>query len=173
MARLRQAFSCALLLTLAATGATAHADWRAPPSSLTFETPHGTLSVQTSEYIYESRLYLDGVPIQPAIQGRLDITYAYQIGDDHATLVSVSDGNAQCPVHYLWVTLSRKGYRLSPSIGSCSKQIKVSAKGAQLILTTPNPQQAGKVDVYTYDGISVSKRIRAATRAEASAAASR
>ena len=151
------------LLLAAAAVSPARANWPAPPSSLVFESPYGTLSVETSEYIYESRLYLNQAPVQPALQGLLDITYAYEINDAHAALVAVSDGNAQCAVRYHWVVLKRNGYRVSPALGSCSKRIKVTAKGAQLILATPNPQDGGKVDVYTYDGNSVKKRTRAAT----------
>lgn len=169
-ARLQRALSYLAGLALAGISVNAAAEWRALPSSLAFETPYGTLSVQTREYIYESKLYLDNVLIQPLIQGRLDITYAYQIDDAHAALISISDGNTQCPVQYVWVTLHNKGYRVSPTFGSCSKQIKVNAKGALLILTTPNAQQAGKVDVYTYDGNRISKRVRTATRSETGAA---
>ncbi|MCB5362907.1 hypothetical protein H0484_03945 [Pusillimonas sp. CC-YST705] len=169
LASLFRAISYTFLLGLAVLEPRAHAEWRDPPSSLSFETPHGTLSVQTSEYFYDSRLYLDGTPLQPAVQGRLDITYAYQIDDAHAALIAISDGETQCAVHYMWVVLDRTGYRISPRIGSCSKQIKVAAKGSQLVLTTPSAQHADKVDVYTYDGTAITKRTRAATKAEVAA----
>ncbi|MFO8212403.1 hypothetical protein R2K36_33625, partial [Pseudomonas aeruginosa] len=90
-ARLQRALSYLAGLALAGISVNAAAEWRALPSSLAFETPYGTLSVQTREYIYESKLYLDNVLIQPLIQGRLDITYAYQIDDAHAALISISD----------------------------------------------------------------------------------
>lgn len=142
--------------------------WEAPPSALVFETPHGTLQVRTREYVYESRLYLNDTPVQPSINGLINITYAYQIDDTHAALIAVNDGNGECPVHYYWITLNKKGYELSPKLGSCSPHIRVSVQGTSLILATPNPQQANKVDVYTYDGKTIRKRTRAATTAESS-----
>lgn len=166
--RLLRILSCAGLLATTAVAAPALADWQQPPSSTIFETPYGTLSVQASEYIYESKLYLGEAPVRPAIQGLLDITYAYEVADAHAALVAVSDGNAQCPIHYRWVVLNRSGYHISPPVGSCSKLIKVSAEGMLLTLTTPNAQDAGKVDIYGYDGKRIRKRTRAATPAEAS-----
>lgn len=144
----------------------ATAGWPEPPSSTVYESVYGTLTVETSEYIYESKLYLNNKPIQPALHGLLDISYAYELKDAHAALVAVSDGNQQCAIRYHWVVLKRKGYQVSPAFGSCSEHIKVTSKGTRLILSTPSTKAADKVDVYIYYDNHIEKHTRAATEAE-------
>ena len=157
-------FTALAATLLASSPAMAH--WPEPPSSVAFESPFGTLTVETSEYVYESRLYLNNKPIRPALQGLLDISYVYDLKDAHAALVAVSDGNPQCPVRYHWVVLKRNSYTVSPAFGSCSQQIKVSSKGARHIVATPSAQSAGQVDVYIYYDNRIEQYKRAATPGE-------
>ena len=144
----------------------AMAQWPEPPSAVTFESPYGTLTVETSEYVYESELYLNNKPVQPTLQGLLDISYIYDLKQAHAVLVSVSDGNPKCAVRYHWVVLKPNGYSVSPAFGSCSELIKVSSKGKRLIVATPSAQNPSEIDVYIYYDNHIEKRSRAATSAE-------
>jgi hypothetical protein len=137
------------------------ATWPVSPSRLTFETPYGNLHVATSEYIYESRLQIDGADITPEVRGILNITYAFSLPKAQVALVSVSTGNNICPVAYRWVTLKESGYTVSSEFGSCSEQIQVSARGRIFTMRTPNSQKPDKIDIYTYDGKTIKRRIAA------------
>jgi hypothetical protein len=121
-------------------------------------TPYGTLNVATSEYIYESQLRIDDVNVSPAIRGILNITYAFNMAKAQVALVSINNGNNQCPIVYRWVVLQKSGYKVSPEFGSCTDQIKVSAKGRVLTMQTPNTQKPDKIDIYTYDGKTLKQR---------------
>ncbi|CAM5412238.1 putative protein OS=Eoetvoesiella caeni OX=645616 GN=DFR37_103448 PE=4 SV=1 [Eoetvoesiella caeni] len=134
--------------------------WPPLPSRLDFATPYGKLGIKSYEYVYESRLQIDDVEIRPPIEGLLNITYAFDLPDAEAALVSVSDGDLQCPFKYRWVVLHRKGYSVSPPIGACSEKIKVSVKGRRFFLETPNNQKADKIDTYIYDGKALTRRSR-------------
>lgn len=143
-------------LLLAAAGqiaaANSPATWPVSPSRLNLPTPYGDLQIATSEYVYESTLRIDGVDVTPSVQGMLNITYAFSTSKAHVALVSINSGNNACPVTYRWVVMQKSGYTVSPEFGSCSDQIKVSAKGRLFTLQTPSPQKPDKIDIYTYDG---------------------
>lgn len=132
--------------------------WPAPPKLIELSTPYGTLAVGDSEYVYEARLKLDGVQVEPPITGMLSISYAFDMPDRQAALVSISKGNDACPVIYRWVILKADGYQISPEFGSCSEHIKVSADAKKLTLQTPNRESPGKVDTYVYDGKTVTQK---------------
>jgi hypothetical protein len=134
------------------------ATWPVSPSRLHLATPYGTLNVATSEYIYESQLRIDDVNVSPAIRGILNITYAFNMAKAQVALVSINNGNNQCPIVYRWVVLQKSGYKVSPEFGSCTDQIKVSAKGRVLTMQTPNTQKPDKIDIYTYDGKTLKQR---------------
>lgn len=134
------------------------ADWPIPPSRLTLPTPYGTLSIKASDYIYESRLMLDNVELQPKIEGLLNIPYAFAMPKALAALVSINSGNSLCPIVYRWVTVRKEGYKMSAEFGSCSNQIKVSVKGHKFTLATPNSQKPDKIDIYVYDGKTIQQR---------------
>lgn len=145
---------------LAGAGGAAYGntDWPAAPSRLQLETPYGHLHVSQSDYVYESRLLLDDEPIQPVVEGLLNIPYAYSSSRYHVALVSIDSGHSSCPVAYQWITLSAKGYDITPPFGSCSSAIRVAAKGTRFTLETPSQDTPGRVDVYVYDGKSVKKK---------------
>ncbi len=142
----------------APAGWAASIDWPAQPSHLQLETPYGTLGVRTSEYVYESRLQIDNTDVQPAVRGLLNITYAFNLPTASVALVSISSGDNQCPMSYRWVTLKKDSHTVSPAFGSCSEQIKVSARHGALTLQTPNTEKADKIDVYVYDGKTIKLR---------------
>jgi len=158
-------FQILAALTLAAVNLVAVANspptWPVSPSRLAFETPYGNLQVASSEYVYESRLQIDGADITPEVRGILNITYAFSLPKAQVALVSVSTGNNICPVAYRWVTLKESGYTVSSEFGSCSEQIQVSAKGRIFTMRTPNSQKPDKIDIYTYDGKTIKRRIAA------------
>jgi len=127
---------------------------------MAFKTPYGTLGIRSSEYVYESRLYIDDGDVEPVVVGLLNIPYAFSMEKSEVALVSISNGDNECPVSYRWVILNKKGYKVSPPFGSCSSQIKVWVQGRKLALQTPNPEKPDKMDTYVYDGKSVKKRTR-------------
>jgi hypothetical protein len=146
----------------AASSAAVHAAdpvWPPQPSRLELESPYGKLNVLASEYVYEALLRLDDVPIKPQIRGILNIPYAFSLPKSHAALVSISSGDNDCPIAYRWVILRKTGYKVSPKFGSCSEHIKVSAQGPRFTVRTPNRENPGKIDVYIYDGKTLSQRI--------------
>src|SRR3546814_12494448 len=130
--------------------ATAPVTWPVSPSRLHLSTPYGTLQVATSEYVYESQLRIDGAEVSPTVRGILNITYAFSMPTAQVALVSIGNGNNQCPIVYRWVVLQKSGYTVSPEFGSCSNQIKVSAKGRVLTLQTRSEERrVGKECVST------------------------
>jgi len=142
-----------LVILLGNPGASAASvNWPPLPSRLKLETPFGTLGIHTSEYVYESRLHIDDIDIDPPIKGLLNITYAFSLPKSQIALISVSDGNNDCPVSYRWVVLEKDGYKVSPAFGSCSTQVKVSVRSGAFKLETPNSKKPDKIDVYVYDG---------------------
>ncbi len=149
---LRQLLSIVALLCASNATASAPATWPASPSLLELDTTYGIVSIDTSEYVYESRLLINGYEVDPTIRGRLNISYAFNLPTSGAALVSIDTGNDVCPISYRWVILDQAGYTLSPAFGSCSGQILVSATRTQFTLKTPSPQKPDKIDVYTYDG---------------------
>ncbi|HUH86630.1 MAG TPA: hypothetical protein VL003_01085 [Pusillimonas sp.] len=138
--------------------AAASSNWPETPSRLVFDTPYGTLQVKNNEYLYESRLHFNDTDVAPVIEGLLNIPYAFSLPAAQVALVSINSGNTDCPVSYRWVVLTKKGYTISPSFGSCSEQIKVTVKGRSFLVQTPSTQMPDKIDVYAYDGKTVSKR---------------
>lgn len=154
----RWAAGALLMATSLLASATSPATWPVSPSRLHLATPYGTLNVATSEYIYESQLRIDDVNVSPAIRGILNITYAFNMAKAQVALVSINNGNNQCPIVYRWVVLQKSGYTVSPEFGSCTDQIKVSAKGRVLTMQTPNTQKPDKIDIYTYDGKTLKQR---------------
>ncbi|NGM87687.1 hypothetical protein G5B35_10260 [Parapusillimonas sp. SGNA-6] len=148
----------ALIASAQALAADPADPWPVSPSVMQLATPYGNLHVATSEYIYESRLRLNDVNIEPAIQGILNITHAFSLPKAHVVLVSINSGNNVCPIRYRWVVLRADGYDVSPEFGSCSDKIKVSAKGQKLTLKTPSLQKPDKIDVYIYDGKTIRHR---------------
>jgi hypothetical protein len=149
-------------IALIASGQVLSADkadaWPVSPSVMQLATPYGELHVVTSEYVYESRLRLNGADIEPAIKGILNITHAFSLPKAQVALVSINNGNNVCPIRYRWVVLQADAYKVSPEFGSCSDKIKVSAKGRTLMLKTPSMQKPDKIDVYTYDGKTIQHR---------------
>ena len=148
----------ALLLACAPLTAGSETGWPPAPKLIELATPYGILAVGASEYVYEARLQLDGAPVEPPIEGMLNISYAFSMRDSQAALVSISRGNEACPVAYRWVVLNAKGYRISPEFGSCSEQIRVSADSRRLTLQTPSQESPDQVDVYVYDGKAVTRK---------------
>lgn len=143
----------------AAIGNTTHAAvsalWPAAPSRLHLDTPYGELGVSSSDYVYESHLTFNGQKTTPNITGKLNIPYAFSTQKFHIALISINSGRKSCPVVYTWVVLNNDGYHLSPEFGSCSEQIRVSAKGSTFIVETPDTKEPEKVNTYVYDGKSV------------------
>ncbi len=129
--------------------------WPVSPSRMQLATPYGNMNVVNSEYVYESRLQIDGADVAPPIRGILNITYAFQMRVSLAALISINSGNNGCPITYRWIVLDKSGYKVSPEFGSCNDQIKVSAKGRRLTLHTPSLHTPGKIDAYVYDGKTV------------------
>lgn len=144
-----------------AAAATSPASWPVSPSRLALDTPYGKLHIATSEYVYESRLMIDGADVAPAVHGILNITYAYSLPKAQVALVSINTGYNTCPVAYRWVVLEASGYTVSPEFGSCSEQIKVTARGRVFTMRTPNSQKPDKIDIYTYDGKTIKRRMAA------------
>ncbi|MEO6985628.1 MAG: hypothetical protein ABI155_09815 [Paralcaligenes sp.] len=146
--------ACVIFFACLHPGQATETTWPVPPSRLSLPTPYGTLDIKTSGYIYESHLTLDGIDLKPKIEGLLNITYAFAISKTktYIALVSISSGNNACPVSYRWVTIHQGGYKVSPTFGSCSNQIKVSAHGGTFTLVTPSAQKPDKTDIYIYDG---------------------
>lgn len=132
--------------------------WPTAPSRLVFDTPYGTLQVKDNEYVYESRLHFNDTDMAPAIEGLLNIPYAFSLPSAQVALVSINSGETDCPVSYRWVMLKKNSYTVSPAFGSCSEQIKVTVKGRTFLVETPNGQMPDKIDVYAYDGKTVRKR---------------
>lgn len=147
---------------LAGTGAAQGAEtiWPVPPSRLSLDTPYGTLSVETSGYVYESVLLFNKKIVEPKIEGIINITYAFATPKSQVALVSVNKGSYECPVTYYWVTVKKTGYVVSPSFGSCSKQIKVFATERDFTMETPNAAKPDEIDVYTYNGKTIRRRTR-------------
>jgi hypothetical protein len=145
---------------IAQAGAEA-SEWPAVPSRLQLPTPYGTLNVATSEYVYESRLRVDDQDVAPKVSGILNIAYAFSMPKSLAALISINTGSYGCPFMYRWVILEKSSYKVSPEFGSCSEQIKVSAAGRKLTLTTPNTQKPDKIDIYVYDGKTIKHRTAA------------
>lgn len=129
--------------------------WPDAPKLIELPTPYGTLAVSESDYVYEAKLQLDGIQVEPAVSGMLNISYAFQMPDKQAALIAISKGSDQCPVIYRWIILKASGYHLSPEFGSCSELIKVSADMKALTLQTPNRESPETVDTYVYDGKTV------------------
>lgn len=155
----RPVFLLINLLGLFLSGVSAaSASWPATPSRLALDTPYGTLQVSDNEYIYESTLRFNDAEVAPAVQGMLNIPYAFSLPSSQIALVSINNGSKECPVSYRWVTLKEKGYTLSPAFGSCSDQIKVSVQGNSFVVHTPSDQKPDKIDVYAYDGKTIRKR---------------
>jgi len=146
-----------LLLICGPAQAVGGGNWPAAPKLLELPTPYGTLAVSDSEYVYEAKLNLDGVQIDPPISGMLNISYAFELPDKQAALVSISKGNDACPVTYRWVVLQADGYHVSPAFGSCSEHIRVSADARKLVLQTPSRERPDTVDTYVYDGKTVTQ----------------
>lgn len=146
-----------LLLICGPAHAVGDESWPAAPKLLELATPYGTLAVSESEYVYEAKLKLDGVQIDPPISGMLNISYAFEMPDRQAALVAISKGNDSCPVIYRWVVLKADGYQVSPAFGSCSEHIRVSADARKLTLQTPSRELPDKVDTYVYDGKTVTQ----------------
>lgn len=132
--------------------------WPVAPALQSLETPHGTLSVRDSTYVYESVLQLDGEMIEPTIQGLISISYAYQIGQRNVALISVDSGDPACPVHYHWIALYKAGYQVTEAFGSCSTQIRVAAQGQTLVLETPAADNPDTIERWSYNGRTVKKR---------------
>jgi|SRR5690606_8534085 len=138
--------------------ATSPATWPVSPSRLHLPTPYGILEIATSEYVYESRLRVNSIDVDPPVKGMLNITYAFSTPKAQVALISINSGNNGCPVAYRWVVLEKSGYTVSPEFGSCSEQIKVSANGRLFTMQTPSFQAPDQIDVYTYDGKSIKHR---------------
>ncbi|NYT61426.1 hypothetical protein H0A66_03680 [Alcaligenaceae bacterium] len=152
----RSLVSLAVLLSCQAVAA-AQAPWPVSPSRLQLPTPYGNLQVASSEYIYESRLQINNVDVDPQVSGIINITYAFNMSASQAALISINNGNNNCPISYRWVVLEKSGYKLSPEFGSCNDKIRVTATERQLTLRTPNPDAPGKIDVYVYDGKTIKR----------------
>lgn len=134
--------------------------WPAAPKLVELSTPYGTLAISESEYIYEARLKLDGIELNPRIRGLLYISYAFELPGRQAALISISQGNDACPVSYRWVILKAGGYEVSPAFGSCSENIRVRADAKRLTVDTPSRESPEKIDSYVYDGHAIKQRTR-------------
>lgn len=153
----RRNILASLLLACGPALAANQESWPVAPMHFELPTPYGTLAVGESEYLYEARLKLNGVVLDPPISGMLNISYAFSMADRQAALVVISQGNEACPITYRWVVLKADGYQVSPEFGSCSEHIKVSADSRALTLQTPSRESPGKVDTYVYDGTVVTR----------------
>ena len=150
------------LLCLAALGATpafgaTPDEWPEVPKRATLETPYGTLSVRPSDYLYGATLTFDQAPTTPHLQGVLNIPYAYNVGKRLIALVSEDKGITGCPVTYYWVVISTTGYHISAPFGSCSASIRLSTRGSQLRMESPDAKNKDRLDVWTFDGRKVQK----------------
>lgn len=148
-----------LLLATSAAVASSEVNWPVLPKLNELPTPYGTLSVGASEYVYEARLQLDGILVEPLVSGMLNISYAFNMPQAQAALVVINKGYDACPVTYRWVVLNASSYRVSPEFGSCSENIRVSADSRRLTVQTPSREKPGALDVYVYDGKTVKHRI--------------
>lgn len=147
---------CILSLSQPAVGTSA--PWPDTPSRTALQTPYGMLEVHNSDYVYESYLLLDGKRVQPDIRGIINITYAYRMDDARVVLIAVDIGNSACAISYHWMTIRKNGYRVTAPFGSCSEDIRVANRGSQFTLSTPNPDKAGVIDTWVYDGRTVRRR---------------
>lgn len=147
---------CVLCLSQPAIGTTA--PWPDTPSRTTLQTPYGMLEVSSNDYVYESQLLFDGKRVQPDIRGIINITYAYRVDKARVVLIAVDTGNNTCPITYHWMTIRQDGYQLTEPFGSCSEDIRVATRGKQFVLSTPNPNKAGAIDTWVFDGRTVRRR---------------
>ena len=150
----------ALLVFCGAANAMTEEAWPTAPQLMELPTPYGTLEISESDYIYESRLKIDGEELDPPVKGRLYISFAFELPDRQAALVAISQGNDICPVSYRWVVVRANGREVSPAFGSCSERIRVSADAKHLTLHTPNRESPEKIDEYVYDGKTIKQRTR-------------
>lgn len=134
-------------------------DWPDSPKRTTLETPYGTLAIHASDYLYGAKLTFDGAPTTPPLQGILNIPYAYVVGSKQMALVSEDKGQADCPISYYWVVITQRGYKITPPFGSCSADIRLTTRGTQLRMETPNREHAEETDIWEFDGQKVRKRI--------------
>lgn len=149
-----------LALGLGPAVAASQETWPLLPKLIELPTPYGTLAVSESEYVYEARLKLNGVEVEPEIKGMLNISHAFSMPEAQAALVVINQGNDNCPVSYRWVVLKPTGYTISPEFGSCSEHIRVTADTARLTVQTPSRDRPGALDVYVYDGKTVKREMR-------------
>lgn len=134
--------------------------WPQAPSQLSLDSPYGKLHVSQSDYVYEAQLQLDAQIIAPELKGLINIPYAFKQQHNQTALISVDKGLAGCSINYHWVTVSPKGYTVSPAFGSCSSQIRVRHHGQTLIMETPSQDNPALIDEYRYDGRKISLRKR-------------
>lgn len=134
--------------------------WPQPPSQLSLDSPYGKLQVSQSDYVYEAQLQLDTQIIAPELKGLINIPYAFKQQNHQTALISVDNGLGGCSINYHWVTVSSKGYTVSPAFGSCSAQIRVRHHGQTLIMETPSQDNPSLIDEYRYDGRKISLRKR-------------
>lgn len=147
---------CILCLSQPAIGTTV--DWPPTPSRTALLTPYGMLEVRSSDYVYESRLLFNGQMVEPHIHGVINITYAYRVDKARVILIAVDSGNTTCPMSYHWITINKGGYQLTEPFGSCSKDIRITTRGKRFVLSTPNPNDAGAIDTWVFDGRTVRRR---------------
>lgn len=152
-----------LLLVGGPVSAVTQETWPVAPKLTELTTPYGKLAVSESEYVYEARLKVNEIEIDPPVTGLLSISYAFELPDRQAALVAINSGNDSCPVSYRWVVLKADGYQVSPAFGSCSEHIQVSADARRLTLRTPNRKTPGEIDTYVFDGKEV-KQLRGRAR---------
>ncbi|CAM5373141.1 hypothetical protein [Alcaligenes] [Alcaligenes phenolicus] len=89
-----------------------------------------------------------------------EFPYAFRQTNNQTALISVDNGLGGCSIYYHWVTVSSKGYTVSPAFGSCSAQIRVRHQGQTLIMETPSLDNPTLIDEYRYDGRKISLRKR-------------
>lgn len=142
------------------THSSASQTWPQPPSQLSLDSPYGKLQVSQSDYVYEAQLQLDTQIIAPELKGLINIPYAFKQQNHQTALISVDNGLGGCSINYHWVTVSSKGYTVSPAFGSCSAQIRVRHHGQTLIMETPSLDNPSLIDEYRYDGRKISLRKR-------------
>jgi hypothetical protein len=126
--------------------------WPESPHRTVLETPYGTLAVRPSDYLYSATLTFNHTPTTPRMQGILNIPYAYVVGRRQMALVSLDSGQTSCPIRFYWVVISERGYHITEPFGSCSSDIRMSAKGRLLRMETPDPADPGKLDIWEFDG---------------------
>lgn len=150
---------CLAALGTASVAVGAAADqWPVSPQRASLETPYGTLAVRPSDYMYGATLTFNHTPTTPRLQGVLNIPYAYEVGRQQMALVSLDNGQTNCPISFYWVVISAQGYRITDPFGSCSNDIRMSAKGRILRMETPDPANPDKLDIWEFDGQKVYKR---------------